>query len=239
MGETPQTVEKAIAYALAQVGKPYVWGGIGPRGYDCSGLTSQAYKAGGIYVPRTAGAQRLVGTKVDGTWLPGDLIFPRAPSSPSGNHVVMYIGGGRVVEAPRTGLNVRVGDPPAKSEILAVRRMVKTNQTAWAAQYQKAGFGLGDFDPFGPAREGPLGDIAGGAWDAVTGPWGFGFPGKVWENGDEIVDGTKTVLDAAAFLINPHNWYRVGMFLLGAAALYVALKSAGNLGAKIPEGLPQ
>lgn len=235
MGETAQTVEKAVAFALAQVGKPYKWGGVGPASFDCSGLLWRAYQAGGIDITRSTGTQRFKGTAVTGDWLPGDLLFSRSAASPSGNHVVMYLGGGRVVEAPRTGLDIRVREAPGKDGITA-RRYVKTMQTAYNVQYQKAGFSFDMPNPFGPLKDGPVGDVAGGIGDALTGPWGFGFPGKVWENGDEIVDSTKVVIDAAAFLINPHNWYRVGMFLLGAVALYVALKAAS--GASLPKGLP-
>src|SRR3712207_6717122 len=66
----------AVDTALAQQGKPYVWGGTGPGGYDCSGLTSSAYAAAGVSIPRTSKAQAAAGVHVDKANLqPGDLVF--------------------------------------------------------------------------------------------------------------------------------------------------------------------
>lgn len=96
----------AIRFALNQIGKPYVWGAQGPNSYDCSGLMVDAYQHGnGITLPRTTQAM-LVDPKLTpvnkGQLRPGDLVFP------STEHVQMYLGGGKVVEAPHTGLTVRV-----------------------------------------------------------------------------------------------------------------------------------
>jgi hypothetical protein len=98
--------DQAIAYALAQVGKPYQWGGTGPNSFDCSGLTQQSYKAGGISIPRTALLQSHSGTAVGGMnqVLPGDLIFPFVDES----HVCMFLGNNNIVEAPQTGEDVHV-----------------------------------------------------------------------------------------------------------------------------------
>lgn len=95
-----------IAAAEHQLGKPYLWGGTGPDGWDCSGLMQAAYKQGaGINLPRVSEQQATVGVEVPMDQLiPGDLVFPRKDAPP---HVAMYIGGGKIIEAPRTGLNVR------------------------------------------------------------------------------------------------------------------------------------
>ena len=58
---TPQAVVTAIAYAADQLGKPYIWGGVGPAGYDCSGLVMMAYEAAGISLPRTTFQQVYAG----------------------------------------------------------------------------------------------------------------------------------------------------------------------------------
>jgi cell wall-associated NlpC family hydrolase len=70
-------VATAIRYALLQLGKPYLWGGTGPAGYDCSGLVMKAYQAAGISLPRTTFQQVNAGTPVYSTSQlePGDLIF--------------------------------------------------------------------------------------------------------------------------------------------------------------------
>lgn len=101
----PNVADVAIQFAMAQVGKPYQWGATGPNSYDCSGLVYTAYRHAGVMgIPRTTPAQ-IYWCKVHPSrqaLLPGDLV------APDPGHVQMYIGGGKVVEAPHTGANVRV-----------------------------------------------------------------------------------------------------------------------------------
>jgi cell wall-associated NlpC family hydrolase len=95
----------AVQFALAQVGKPYGWGGSGPDSYDCSGLTSAAWAAAGVSLPHNSGMQYSATSRVSRSALqPGDLMFFGSPI----HHVAMYIGNGQMVEAPRSGLTVRV-----------------------------------------------------------------------------------------------------------------------------------
>jgi cell wall-associated NlpC family hydrolase len=97
--------EQAIAFARAQLGKPYVWGATGPGSFDCSGLTQAAYKAAGITLPRTTWDQVNVGTRVSEANLrPGDLIFFYSDIS----HVGLYIGNGEMIHAPHTGTVVKI-----------------------------------------------------------------------------------------------------------------------------------
>jgi cell wall-associated NlpC family hydrolase len=109
---TPLQVAIAISYALKQLGKPYVWGGTGPVGYDCSGLVMMAYEAAGISLPRTTFQQVDVGTPIYSLdeLEPGDLIFTAGPDGTPTNpgHVGLYIGNGLVEEAPETGLNIMI-----------------------------------------------------------------------------------------------------------------------------------
>ncbi|MEU2180045.1 C40 family peptidase [Streptomyces thermolilacinus] len=92
--------EKVLAFALAQVGKPYVRGAAGPSSYDCSGLTQAAWKAAGVDLPRTAEGQAEAGRRVaSGELLPGDLVF----FHDDGSHVAIYAGGGRMIHAPSPG----------------------------------------------------------------------------------------------------------------------------------------
>ncbi|WP_447037910.1 NlpC/P60 family protein [Streptomyces sp. DSM 118878] len=96
---------KVIDFAEAQIGKPYVWGATGPDSYDCSGLTQDAWKAAGISLPRTTWDQVKVGTTVKtADAKPGDLVFFYDDIS----HVGIYIGGGKMIHAPKPGANVRV-----------------------------------------------------------------------------------------------------------------------------------
>ncbi|MER8008407.1 NlpC/P60 family protein [Streptomyces sp. NPDC094149] len=95
---------KAIAFARAQIGKPYVWGATGPDSYDCSGLTQAAWKAAGVTLPRTTYDQVNAGTTVSLTDAqPGDLIFFYDDIS----HVGIYIGNGMMIHAPKPGAYVR------------------------------------------------------------------------------------------------------------------------------------
>ncbi|WP_189600892.1 MULTISPECIES: C40 family peptidase [Streptomyces] len=96
--------EKALAFARGQIGKPYVWGATGPSSYDCSGLTQAAWKAAGVDLPRTTWDQVKVGTRVaTADLLPGDLVFFYDDIS----HVGLYIGGGKMIHAPKPGADVR------------------------------------------------------------------------------------------------------------------------------------
>ncbi|MEU3614282.1 NlpC/P60 family protein [Streptomyces sp. NPDC006872] len=94
---------KAVQYATAQIGKPYVWGAEGPDSFDCSGLTSEAWKSAGRAIPRTSQEQwnQLPHIAV-ADMRPGDLIIYFDDAS----HVAMYVGDGLIVHAPRPGRTV-------------------------------------------------------------------------------------------------------------------------------------
>ena len=121
----------AVGAADDWLGTPYSWGGGTPSGpskgfgrgantvgFDCSSLVQYAWAKAGVQLPRTTYDQIKVGTAVNpgdrSKWVPGDLLFP------STGHVQMYVGGGKVIEAPRTGGRVQI--VPARSSYIAVRR---------------------------------------------------------------------------------------------------------------------
>ncbi|MDU0299943.1 NlpC/P60 family protein [Streptomyces sp. PAL114] len=96
--------EKTLAFARAQIGKPYVWGATGPGSYDCSGLTQAAWKAAGVSLPRTTYDQVNAGTTVPVSQAqPGDLVFFYDDVT----HVGIYIGNGMMIHAPKPGTYVR------------------------------------------------------------------------------------------------------------------------------------
>lgn len=101
---------RAVAVARAQIGVPYMWGGVTPNGFDCSGLCQYAYKVAGKAIPRTSQEQAAAGyPKVArDAWAPGDLIFSDFPGDTGGSpgHVVMYAGQGQCISAPHTGATV-------------------------------------------------------------------------------------------------------------------------------------
>jgi len=114
----------AIAFALRQVGKPYQWGAAGPDAYDCSGLVFAAYAAAGIRIARTTFGWRQDGPQVPLSQIqPGDLLFSAGSDGTPANpgHVVMYLGGGQVIQAPRTGEDVQV-DPLSLAGVVAATR---------------------------------------------------------------------------------------------------------------------
>ncbi|MCM1937937.1 NlpC/P60 family protein [Streptomyces sp. G3] len=101
---TGTKADKAIAFARAQIGKPYVWGATGPDSYDCSGLTQAAWKAAGVTLPRVTYDQVNAGTTVPVSQAqPGDLVFFYDDIS----HVGLYIGDGMMIHAPKPGAYVR------------------------------------------------------------------------------------------------------------------------------------
>jgi cell wall-associated NlpC family hydrolase len=127
---TPLPIVAAVEFALAQLGKPYVWGGVGPDGYDCSGLTMQAYHAAGVLLPRTTYDQVYAGQPVFAVTqtAPGDLLFTEGSDpGPAGapGHVGMYIGAGLVVDAPHAGAAVGLSHLSEwAAQVVAIRRPV-------------------------------------------------------------------------------------------------------------------
>lgn len=110
--------KQALTYATTQIGKPYEWGAEGPDSYDCSGLTSEAWKSAGVPVPRTSQEQwaQLTHVKIS-EMRPGDLIIYNQDAS----HVAIYIGDGSIVHAPRPGRHITIAGA-GSMEILGVVR---------------------------------------------------------------------------------------------------------------------
>jgi cell wall-associated NlpC family hydrolase len=101
----------AANFALSQIGKPYQWGAIGPSTYDCSGLAMIAWQHAGVAILHYTGDQWVEGVHVSMNALQrGDLVFYATNNSdPSTiHHVGIYIGNGNMVDAPYTGVNVRI-----------------------------------------------------------------------------------------------------------------------------------
>jgi cell wall-associated NlpC family hydrolase len=104
-GKASAQGKRAVQFATAQLGKPYVWGAEGPKSFDCSGLTSQAWAKAGHAIPRTSQEQWKQLKHVDiKDMRPGDLIIYFDDAS----HVAMYVGDGAIIHAPRPGRWVTV-----------------------------------------------------------------------------------------------------------------------------------
>ena len=104
---------QALEFALAQLGKPYQWGGTGPGTFDCSGLTMRAYESAGVDLPHFAAFQYQASHPLTYSELqPGDLLFWATNPSDSNTiyHEAIYLGGGKMVQAPKTGWDVMISD---------------------------------------------------------------------------------------------------------------------------------
>ena len=118
----PHTRADLVRTAEQFLGLHYLWGGLSAWGYDCSGLTWAVYRAHGITIPRDADAQFAAGTPVAlAKMLPGDLLFYEHPVV---GHVAMYVGGGRMIEAPNSRSEVRIV-PVRTSDFRGVRRFFR------------------------------------------------------------------------------------------------------------------
>ncbi len=105
-GPATGSAKTALEYAYKQLGKPYIYGGAGPTGFDCSGLTMRAWGAAGVSLPHNAAAQYSLTSSKRISYAdlqPGDLIFFSGLG-----HVGMYVGDGKMIHAPRTGKNVEI-----------------------------------------------------------------------------------------------------------------------------------
>jgi cell wall-associated NlpC family hydrolase len=111
-GQAPNsTVAAAIAFAQAQLGKPYLFGGTGPDSFDCSGLVMMAYRSANVIIPRTSEQQWLWGPQVPASQVePGDLVFFAGADGTvtSPGHVGLVIGNHKMIEAYATGFAIRV-----------------------------------------------------------------------------------------------------------------------------------
>ncbi|MEV6611789.1 NlpC/P60 family protein [Kutzneria sp. NPDC051319] len=117
----PGAVGAALRFALAQMGKPYEWGGVGPLAYDCSGLVQTSYAAAGVHLPRVAADQALVGMAVSRADVrAGDLIYFYQPVQ----HVALAIDHNRAIQAATFGEPVKISPIDAIGPITVIRRLV-------------------------------------------------------------------------------------------------------------------
>lgn len=140
---------QAVALAARYIGVPYVWGGTSPNGFDCSGLVQFVYNLAGVKLPRTAAEQAKVGITVPYSQAqPGDLLLYSYSST--NDHVGIFAGNGRQIDAPRPGRTVE-NAPVDTAHLTSVVRP----------------FGNSTSSP-GTAEQAGLGDLTGGLADATV-----------------------------------------------------------------------
>lgn len=193
-------IAKAIDAAKDQLGKAYVWGAEGPDTFDCSGLMVWAWKKAGVTLPRTSQEQAKAGRGVPISKVePGDLIISDWGSGPA-SHVGMYLGGGKLIHAPRPGSTVKIVpfDASYKSHTSHVRRV------------REGGSLLGDVADAGSSLLGgilaPLGGIADATKDMAASLGAVGDFAKLL---------TKLAL--------PSTWVRIVSGILGIGLLFAGL----------------
>ena len=121
-----EVASKAIVFARQMLGKPYMYAGETPAGFDCSGLVKYSYGRAGIALPRDTKAQRRMSVLVSmGSLREGDLLFFDQEGTKT-SHVGMYLGNGRFIHAPSSGGKVRTDSLSAefwKKHLIEVRRI--------------------------------------------------------------------------------------------------------------------
>jgi peptidoglycan DL-endopeptidase CwlO len=101
-GPTSSQADKAVAFAYAQLGKPYQWGATGPASFDCSGLAQAAWAAARVAIPRDTYEQWAALPHISSSAIqPGDLLYYDGLG-----HVAIYVGNGYIIDAPQTGMDV-------------------------------------------------------------------------------------------------------------------------------------
>ncbi len=142
--------DDVVAEAKKYLGLPYVWGGTNPeKGMDCSGLVQVVYRNLGYDLPRVSNQQAQAGRPVASMAdaKPGDLIAWDNSSRNNGvDHIAIYIGDGKMIEAPRTGLDIRIVDVPSTPDV--IRRILPDGAAAATASTSGAAARVSDGTPY-------------------------------------------------------------------------------------------
>jgi hypothetical protein len=226
-------VAAAIKAAESKIGANYVWGATGPGTFDCSGLTSWAWKQAGVTIPRTSEEQAKYGTAVPLAKVqPGDLITSNWGDGPS-SHVAMYVGGGKVIHAPRPGKQVTLANLDAnyKSKVNAVRRVPGAASTGTGTATD-ANWLTDFFGPESDALKYLMGDDAAGQKlrDDVTGIPGldsllmpFKAMGIALGSIGQSMAGVGQFAELLLKLALPSTWVRIASGALGTLILFLGL----------------
>ena len=223
--------------AARYVGTPYVWGGASPRGFDCSGLVDYVLSSMGLHgVPRTSEQQYAWAHPVDYSSLePGDLVFMNFPGEQAPGHVMIYAGGGRVINAPHAGADVQVDrfkPAPAGSAawggtIIGYGQVPGLRYSNAPSSSSSSGGG-GVLSDLGGAAS-SVGGFFGGAGDAF---WKgvSGDAGSIWNQITGSISGAVDFFKLAAWLVDPTTWLRAVEALTGFVLILTGLYFLANGG---------
>jgi hypothetical protein len=195
-----------ISYAQQQLGKPYVFGAAGPGSFDCSGLMLYVFKHYGINLPRGSRDQAKVGIAIPkGQQRPGDLVFSHWGSEGPSGHVGMYVGDGKILNAPHTGANVRYAtlDSSYMTHVDAIRRIPGVDGTTGT--------------PINAILGAAAGAAGGGLVDAVS-----DAAGALHDIGKAVAP-VGTFAETLTKLALPSNAVRLASGVLGVGFLLVGL----------------
>ena len=160
--------DSVIAYGMSEIGKPYVYGDEGPNAFDCSGLMQFIFGKAGLELPRTAREQQDFATPVSEP-RPGDLVFWNDPAT----HVGLYLGGGRVLNAPNSQSRVRIdrvwGDPTYGRVLNGPAATIKQVALPGLPSWQEIGQGARTVGVILAVVVGGVALIGVGAWQTVKG----------------------------------------------------------------------
>lgn len=203
------SLKDLIAYAQRFLGVPYVYGGTTPKGFDCSGLVQYVYKHFGIDLPRTSQDQARAGSAVDVNHLsPGDLILSDWGEGPN-SHVAIYAGNGKLIEAPRTGVPVRIAD-------------FNANYKAHANGYRRvATKKKGIIDAIEDVVTNPFGSIVDGA--QAAGGSLLSWPGEIVSFFGDATNAVTSTAEFFAAFFRPSTYVRIGAGVLGSVFLLAGI----------------
>ncbi len=202
------SIKDLISYTQQFLGVPYVYGGETPKGFDCSGLVQYVYSHFGVKLPRTSQDQAHAGSAVSEKDLsPGDLILSNWGEGPN-SHVAIYAGKGKLIEAPRTGIPVRLAD-------------FNANYRAHTDGYRRVSSKKkGVIDTI----EDITGNVVGGITDAVGDALGVGssllsFPSEITGFFSEAASGLASTVEFFSAFFRPSTYVRIGAGVMGTMFL--------------------
>jgi len=201
-------LQDLISYATKFLGIRYVYGGTTPKsGFDCSGYVRYVFKKFGIDLPRTSQDQARSGVAVDHKDLsPGDLVFSDWGEG-ANSHVAIYAGKGKIIEAPRTGLTVRVADLNSGylAHVNGYRRVTS----------KKKGF----LDSIESIAGDVVGDVA-----SASGLGGLlSFPSEIVNFFSQATNGVSSTIEFFTAFFRPSTYVRIGAGVMGSIFLMAGI----------------